>query len=217
MQHYKDRSAIRNYTSDQLDWADKLLNSEFVKKWKSEKTETCTIPYDKYLNETDTFLSEKLAILNFLKLTDSPPKSIFDIGTGVGHFLTLAKALGHTAEGSDIPESVNYLKDIHLHYNINVVELSIYKQTEFKLPTTYDIITTARVVFDYENGHPNWSANDWNFFKENVFEYLNTNGKFFIKTNIKHVYDLNVVNNIVEAYGDRLEGWNSITYLLTKK
>jgi len=211
MPPYKDRSLTNNFTSDQLDWARKCVDLTNL-----------NVPYDntnnyyKYFDEL-VYLPEKLSIINFLKLRDTKNLKILDIGTGVGHLLVLSKNLGHSVVGTETKDSINFLSNIYSFYELDIRELTIEKQQSFYLDDKFDLITICRSVFDYNEKLENtWTAQDWRFLKDNIFNYLNNNGRFFIKTNIKHARFPTAIKEIENAFGERISGWNSISYLFTK-
>jgi hypothetical protein len=71
-------------------------------------------------------------------------------------------------------------------------------------------------VFDTEDEY--YKSADWIEWKNQMFEYLNPNGKLFIKTNLKYFKSsiIPAQQEIVNAFGLPLLGWNSLTYLLEK-
>lgn len=211
----EDKSALTVLESE-LDWADSILYDSFTEKW-------CTCNSTNYYATEGYFppdrrkTVEKVAIINFLKLKNSPPLQILDIGAGTGQFLKLCSAYGHSVQGTEIPEVINSpTNELYKHYNINIFELTIKKTEKIVLPNQYDIITTARTVFDRVDNY--YTSKDWIYWKENMFEYLNPNGRLFLKTNLKYYKSgVNIENQeIFNAFGLPLLGWKSCTYLFTK-
>jgi len=214
MQHSKnkDRSAM-NISKEEKEWANNLVFDSFTEEWVKNNS---TNYYTSYYPPGEKKLGEKVAFINFLKLRNAEPKEILDIGTGAGHFIVLTNSLGHKSEGTDLENSVKDCTDLHQHYGVNVFPLYVEKQTKIKLPKKYDIITSLRINFDY-NLSPDryWTKDDWLFFKDNMFEYLNPNGCLFLKSNIKCIPG-RAQREIEAAYGDTLPGWNSLTFQLFK-
>ncbi len=166
--------------------------------------------YSQYFPPFEKKLSEKIAAINFLKLKEKQGLNILDIGTGCGHFPTICNRLGHKATGTEIKESLNELTDLYRLYNLTVTELFIEKQKYIKFDQKYNLITMLRTVFD-----TSWGRDDWIFLKNNLFDYLEPGGEIFIKTNIKSLPFIKFP--IEEAFGNRLPGWNSLTFHIKKE
>lgn len=165
--------------------------------------------YLQYFPPQEKKLTEKIAAINFLDLKRQENQNILDISTGCGHFIALCQKLGHTCQGTEIPESLVLLDPLYKHYKLDVAPLIISKQIEISLSKQYNLITMLRTVFD-----EGWSREDWIFFKDNLFDYLLPTGKVFIKTNIKAIPSM--YNDASTILGEPIKGWNSLTYLLKK-
>ena len=211
----QDRSALEITDAD-IAWARLVLYDTFTENWcKQNPTDYYTT--EGYFPPDSRKTGEKVSIVNFLKLKDSTPLNILDIGAGAGQFLKLCAAYGHTVQGTEIPEVVNSaVSELYKHYNVDIFPLIIKKAEKIILPQQYDIITTARTVFDREDGY--YTASDWLAWKDNMLEYLTPNGRLFIKTNLKYYKSgVNPENQeIIDAFGLPLLGWNSCTYIFTK-
>lgn len=202
--HNVDTSCMMVSTEDRQ-WANDLVFAGNSLEFKS----TLDVHYLQYFPPQEKKLNEKIAIINFLDLKKQKNLEILDISTGCGHFLVLAQALGHSCQGTEIPESINLLRPLYEHYNLDVFSLHIEKQKEIKLSKKYDLIKSGRTVFD-----SGWESSDWIFLKENLMDFLLPGGRIFIKTNIKFI-----PNNFKDAsrvLGDPIIGWNSLTYLIEK-
>jgi len=211
----QDRSSMI-VSDEDMQWAKSVLYDSFVQEW-LEKHPTTYYTAHGYFPPDIRKLGDAISIFNFLKLKDSPPLSILDIGAGPGLFLKLSAIHGHTVYGTEISEIINSpVNDLYKHYNIDIFELMITKSKKTILPKKYDIIVTSRTVFDTEDEY--YKSADWIEWKNQMFEYLNPNGKLFIKTNLKYFKSsiIPAQQEIVNAFGLPLLGWNSLTYLLEK-
>ncbi len=202
--HNVDTSYMTISTED-YQWANDLVFGANSLEFKS----TLDAHYLQYFPPQEKKLNEKIASINFLDLKKQKKLEILDISTGCGHFLVLAQALGHSCQGTEIPESVNLLTPLYKHYNLDVFSLYIEKQKEIKLSKKYDLINSGRTVFD-----SGWESRDWIFLKENLMDFLQPNGRIFIKTNIKFIPDN--FRDASRALGDPIIGWNSLTYIIKK-
>jgi len=166
------------FSMEQVVWCQNLINTEVTRYWRSEAVKQKDL-YDKYVLPADLTLLDKLEIIEFLKLYDNNrPRTLLDVGTGMGHFLTLLKSFHHTSvQGADIKEALDYFKLLHRHYGISTIELDIKPQTKFNLSFNYNIITVSNPLFV-----KGWSAEDWQFFKDNLLEYITPGGELLIQT-----------------------------------
>lgn len=210
---YLDRSAL-NVSPNDITWCEQLLFNQYTDRWCKDNL-THYFSVGKYYPPNAKKHQEKVAIINFLKLKNSQPLSILDIGAGAGHFLTLCKNLGHNVTGTEIPEMLSgpAIK-LYNYYNLNFESLEIKSNTPLHLSKKYDLIVAARTVFD-----TNWTYENYNYLKNQIFDHLNPNGRFFIKTNIKHLRTGKVqpeALEVIKAFGQPLIGWNSFTFLFQK-
>lgn len=208
--HNVDSSAMQ-ITEEDKKWGHSVVFNDSAMSFKNSLLSDPN-NYKQYFPPEEKKLNEKIAVINFLNLKEQSKKlTVLDIGTGCGHFITLLNSLGHDCYGTETKDSIKILESLHSHYNLNVFELEIKKQTEFSLPTKYNLITSLRTVFDYDGP---WSCSDWKFFKENLFEYLEPAGEIFIKTNIKSIPSQ--VHQLDSVFGKSLNGWNSLTFHIKK-
>jgi cyclopropane fatty-acyl-phospholipid synthase-like methyltransferase len=202
-------------SEEDLSWARNILFDNFTQNWCNTNSNSI-YSVGGYFPPDDSKLHEKIAVLNFLKLKEIKPISILDIGTGAGHFIKLANSLGHNSIGTEIAESITVLGDVYNHYQLAVSELEIQKQKEIQLNSTFDIISTLRTTFNEGDiGELYYTKQDWLFLKDNIFNFLNVGGKFFIKTNLK-LHSGIPQHEIFQAFDEPLNGWNSFTYCLEK-
>ncbi len=216
---YRDNIKHALYSDTELEQAKTILYDKFTEQW-------CKDNQDNYYATGGYYppnfkkLGDKLNTINYLNLNRWKNLKILDIGCGVGQFVTLCNKLRHTASGTEIkPVLQTKISEIHQHYNLNIFELEIKKQTTFTLPDTYDVITGLRTTFN--SGDENtfyYTAKDWLDLKENLFAFLNPNGRVFLKTNLKFLKNTITIpqHEMLSAFGDPIIGFNTFTYLLEK-
>ena len=215
VKYRQDRSSMI-ISDDDMRWAKSILYDTFVIEW-LKKNPTAGYTTQGYFPPDIRKLGDAISVVNFLKLKDSPPLSILDVGAGPGLFLKLCLVHGHNVYGTEVPEIINSpVSDLYKHYNIDLFELVIKKSEKIVLPKQYDIIVASRTVFDEEDGY--YKSDDWIEWKNQMFEHLNSNGKLFLKTNLKFFKNsiIPAQQEIVNAFGLPLLGWNSLTFLLKK-
>jgi SAM-dependent methyltransferase len=206
------------YSNDELEWAKSILYDNFTEQW-CYKNQNNYYATGGYFPPNFKKLGDKLNAIKYLNIQTDNLK-ILDIGCGCGHFVKLCNALGHNAIGTEIkPVLETSIVEIHQHYQLSIKELQIEKQTEIKLDNTYDLITGLRTTFN--SGDENtfsYTTKDWLFFKENMFAYLNTNGRIFLKTNLKLLKNSITLaqEEMLAAFGDPILGFNTFTYMLEK-
>jgi len=216
---YRNRIQYALYSSSDLEWAKSVLYDNFTEQW-------CANNQDNYYSTGGYFppdfkkLGDKLNAISFLNLKQGKLK-IVDLGCGCGHFVKLCNSLGHTAIGTEIqPVLDTKITEVHAHYNLDVLELEIKKNTEIVLPDKYDLIVGLRTTFN--SGDENtfyYTAQDWLFLKENLFNFLEPNGRVFLKTNLKFLKNdiTTAQQEMLSAFGDPIFGFNTFTYLLEKQ
>lgn len=207
------------YSDDELEWAKSILYDGFTEQWCNENQNNYYTTGG-YFPPNFKKLGDKLNAIKYLNIQPGNLK-ILDIGCGCGHFVKLCNVLGHTASGTEIKQVLETsIVEMHRHYALTITELQIEKQIEIKLDTTYDLITGLRTTFN--SGDENtfsYTAKDWLFFKENIFSYLNNNGRVFLKTNLKLLKNsiTQAQEEMIAAFGDPVLGFNTFTYVLEKR
>ena len=92
------------------------------------------------------------------------------------------------------------------------------KNEYITLPKKYDVITAFRTQFNDIRGIE-FNSKDWLYWRDNMFDFLNTNGQILLKTNLKFLKPPRICklqNEIMKAFGKPILGWNSYTYHFTK-
>ena len=217
--HYRNNIKHSMYSDIELEWAKSILYDSFTEQW-CNKNQNNYYATGGYFPPNSIKLGDKLNAIKYLNIETGNLK-ILDIGCGSGHFVKLCNALGHAATGTELKEVLQTeIVEIHQYHAVSVSELQIKKQTEVTLDTTYDLITGLRTTFNSGDDDTFfYTTKDWLFFKENMFSYLNPNGRVFLKTNLKFLKNSisSAQQEMLAAFGDPILGFNTFTYVLEKK
>lgn len=211
----QDRSSF-NIDKTFIGWAEKSVFDNFSLDW-CKKNPTNYYTTKGYFPPNPKKFRDQLATIQYLNLINLKEKRILDIGAGVGHFCKVNNVIGNIAEGTELAEVIQSpVQELYKHYNLNIFELHVKPQQEIKLLNEYHFITSIRTWFNFEN-RP-YLKNDWIFFKNNLLEYILPGGGIFIKTNYKFFksHISSAQKEIILAFGDPLQGWNSFTYYIKK-
>ncbi len=158
---------------------------------------------EKYF-DPDHFRS-KIGIALDLRLHESQPKKILDVGAGPGHFLAVCKALGHSVIAADVDYPPRYNAIYSSLCGIFEIERRICRVVRLqKIPIegTFDLVSTQGPVFDrvytpdigpetdwatYSAALTTvsyWSVSDWMFFVRDVgHRLLGEGGQLHIAIN----------------------------------
>jgi len=131
-----------------------------------------------------------------LKLDKTPRLSILDIGCGGGFFVAVAKYLGHSCTGTELPadrlssetrESYwRYLEALGCAQDCEMLVVRPF--TPLCLGRQFDLITAGLVCFDEVSSTLTWSRLEWKFFFDDIQNYLTPNGRVFIELNARAEY-----------------------------
>jgi SAM-dependent methyltransferase len=126
--------------------------------------------YYKYL-DIPYWIRDKIRYAIKFHLDEGEPQSILDIGTGAGHFLAIADALGHHTLGIDI--------DVPIYHDLCKV-LSVRRQSLRvehgkrlgNLGRRFNLVTAFATLFYTIDQNKNlyWSIPDWAFFIRDLFD-----------------------------------------------
>ena len=215
---YRSDRSQHSCSGRELDWARSILFDDFTSDWCDEHADT-VYAMEGYFPPKDRKTAEKVSFINYLNLKNSNKKSILDIGTGAGQFLKLCNTIGHDTQGTEVQKRLDDpVYKIHQHYNLDLFELKVLKSKHIQLPKTYDVITAFRTQFNDIRGIEFYEK-DWLYWRDNMFEFLNPGGQILLKTNLKFNKPPRIgklQQEIMNALGKPILGWNSYTYHFTK-
>lgn len=139
--------------------------------------------YAKYA-DVEHWLGLNLPRLQELKLDDSAPKQILDLGCGAGFFLFLAKQSGHSCVGLDVGD---YPLSNELIQLFGVDRLTWRIRAFEPLPDLgrqFDLITAFSAAFN-RNGDETrgWTPDEWEFFLNDLNGHLKSGGQILLEIN----------------------------------
>ena len=137
----------------------------------------------------------------YIGFTENNRFKILDISTGYGYFPYLCNALGHKAEGTDLPQSqYNLYQKITKKLNVNDKSLKIEKFKIFIFNQKYDVITSFMICFNQHKNPELWHIDEWDFFLKNINEFLNENGFLVLSFNAESInepVDIDLLNHFI--------------------
>jgi SAM-dependent methyltransferase len=140
--------------------------------------------WPKYL-DADRWLRLNIKRAQELRLTARPrPLRILDLGSGAGYFLLVARHLGHSGIGMDIPDPEMYAELFQLFGLKRVVwEIKAYEPLP-NLGDRFDMVTAFSICF---NGHKRsdlWTPKEWAFFLDDLEKrFIRPGGEIFLGMN----------------------------------
>lgn len=145
----------------------------------------------KYIDPVRWFES-KVKLAKQIGLDKSPPLEILDIGTGPGHFPTVAQFYGHSVLGTDLPLRAagrgHLYDELGEIYNIRrkAMRVDPFKPLP-EFDRRFDLVTAFLAAFNVDADKKPWSIEMWDFFltdlRRNV---LKENGGLYMSlTNYK--------------------------------
>ena len=140
--------------------------------------------WPKYL-DADRWLSLNIKRAQELRLTArTRALRILDLGSGAGYFLLVARHLGHSGVGLDIPDPPMYAELFQLFGLKRVVwEIQAYQPLP-DLGDRFDLVTAFSICF---NGHKRpdlWTPKEWAFFLDDLQKrFVRPGGEIFLGMN----------------------------------
>ena len=139
--------------------------------------------YAKYA-DVEHWLKINLPRVQELKLDRSPPKQILDLGCGAGFFLFLAKQFGHKCLGLDVGDFPLSNELIELFGLERVTGRIRASQPLPDFGRKFDLITGFSGAFNRsEDESRGWTAEEWNFFLDDLDRYLKPGSEIFFEIN----------------------------------
>lgn len=148
----------------------------------AQRHENDEAEWDKYLY-LPYWLLQKLGHAVMLGLHRRPGLRILDLGTGVGHFLYVCRALGHETVGLDLDDSAlfNELVDF-LGLDRRVHAVRAFEPLP-DLGGRFDLVTAFATCFDWHEGRP-WGPTEWDWFLADLARnQLRPGGRVFMALN----------------------------------
>ena len=148
-------------------------------------------------NWTKYFEAERWLKLNIRRAQDikldrakKRPLRVLDLGSGAGYFLFVARELGHTGIGLDVPEPAFY-GDIFRQLGLERVEARIEARQplppELLAGGRFDLVTAFSIAF---NGHKSpalWGPAEWDFLLNDLRDrFLLPGGRIYFDLNPEH-------------------------------
>ena len=144
-----------------------------------------------------------------LKLDDSEPKQILDLGCGAGFFLFLAKEAGHSCVGLDVGDYPlsNELIELFGIYKITWRIRAFEPLPDFG--RQFDLITAFSAAFNRNTDETRgWNADEWDFFLNDLNRHLKPGGQILLEINSGKDgrYFLPEIGEFLVKRGARVEG-----------
>jgi SAM-dependent methyltransferase len=142
-----------------------------------------SVRYAKYA-DVEHWLEINLPRVEELKIDQSAPKQILDLGCGAGFFLFLAKQFGHSGVGVDVGD---YSLSNELIELFGVERLTWRIRAFEPLPDfgrQFDLITAFSAAFNRNADETRgWTADEWDFFLNDLNRHLKPGGQILLEIN----------------------------------
>ncbi|HST30269.1 MAG TPA: class I SAM-dependent methyltransferase [Chthoniobacterales bacterium] len=164
--------------------------------------------YAKYA-DVEHWLAINLPRIQELKLDESAPKQILDLGCGAGFFLFLAKHSGHSCVGVDVGD---YPLSNELIQLFGVDRLTWRIRAFEPLPDfgrQFDLITAFSAAFNRNADETRgWTPDEWEFFLNDLERHRKPSGRILLEINSgkDKSYFPNEVREFLVKRGARVEG-----------
>lgn len=141
----------------------------------------------KYLDPVSWF-EHKFHYAHLLKLHETPPLRILDLGAGPGHFLVIARFYGHSAIGTELPiERTELDHPSHFYSELSAIYANWLIPHRIEpnrdivgLPGEVDLVTAFSVAFNLSRGAL-WEVPQWELFLQSLkAQILVPGGKLFM-------------------------------------
>ena len=158
-----------------------MITAEHERRLAELWTESMDHYMQKFAVTPRQWYAEAVQIAKGIKLHESDPLRILDIGTGFGYFQLACRALGHTTVGLDVPDDV--IRRATEILGVSCVPFTI--QAYESLPgvlTDYDLITTFGVNFRHAP-KVYWGGDDYAFLAADFCKRLRPGGRWLLRPN----------------------------------
>lgn len=148
----------------------------------SEVKDRPDVFWTKYL-DVDHWLAVNIKHAQELGLADNPPADLLDLGCGAGYFLLVCRALGARVLGVDV-KTDQVLNGMIELFGLERMTKRIKPMK--KLPNfgrRFDLITGFMICFNFPTNETYWNASEWDFFLNDLLDYLKPGGRMFFSLN----------------------------------
>ncbi len=138
--------------------------------------------WTKYL-DVDKWLAVNIRHAEELDLLERPVADVLDLGCGAGYFLLVCRALGARTLGVDVDWDQVLNRMIGL---FKLARITLTIEPQVKLPDfgrKFDLITGFMICFNFPTMETHWSVADWNFFLNDLSNYLKPDGRVLLSLN----------------------------------
>lgn len=195
---YRYRTRVRRLRSESLNRVPAAVGQHadlerIERLWKALQQEYRSDPDNaaKYADH-ELWLWQNIVRAGRLRLHESRPLRILDIGCGPGYFLAATRALGHESYGVDQPEE--YFSPVERQVFSELVKalrvrefvspLLIQRFQGMTLPVqNLDLITGFLICFNRHRQPDEWGVKEWQFFVEDARRHLRPGGWLHLELN----------------------------------
>jgi SAM-dependent methyltransferase len=123
-------------------------------------------------------------------LHGGPPLRVLDLGHGGGYFVTVARRLGHTCDGTEVPADRLPPRAAALYEEITAAlgyqdqqRVLVERFRPLGIAGNYDVICAHKICFN-DHGKPSeWTVPEWRFFIEDARRLLAPGGRLVLELN----------------------------------
>lgn len=154
----------------------------------------------------DAWLDAIIGRVFLLKIHNSKPLNILDLGTGTGLFPLVCQVCGHAASGLDLPAELMRSPEREVFtlmptaLEVNVKRFAIRAFTALEGIGMQDLITSFLINFNNHHRSDEWGRAEWEYFVSDLRTHLNPGGRIVL-----------MMNANVERYGPDLQYYDEDT------
>ncbi len=137
--------------------------------------------WPKYV-DAERFLKLNIRRAQDIGLDHLPPQRIFDLGSGAGYFLFVARELGHSGLGLDFHEP--FFGEMFELFGLERIRHRIRKFQP--LPETgarFDWVTAFSICFAENMKNNPWGVEEWDYFLRDLEKHLVPGGRIYLDLN----------------------------------
>lgn len=118
-----------------------------------------------------------------LRLDQSAPRRVLDIGTGCGYFPFVCRGHGHDVVALDCAARQQFFRDVTAAIGVAIIEHDVAPLIPLPPLGMFDVITAYMVTF---NGHETaalWDVVEWSYFLDDLAQRLAPDGVIAMELN----------------------------------